>query len=324
MRYPGILLDERMGWGVDMKAVDKFGRKISEKTFKEIEKIGEKLSEIGYVESFGKPNLFRLSDGKITFFADLRGTRVVPIWENSRPLIYWHVNDKGARDDEQLIELLLEHCEKLYSQGVAWCFSFPETDEPGGYIYDHFGLIRKLSQIKFNDSEFIFGVEVSEPYDNPTKRCYFCRKLLASSNSFFCSDKHARQLYSRLMHERAIGLSDKIVRSCFICGQKETFTTNLDGRLSFQEFEREPVESLAIFTSGDIEMHHISRIPDRVIPLCSECHHKVHTELLRPDLKPEMTRREFFRARKKMSAARKREKRDRQWRNYMYGGVWRR
>ena len=116
-----------------------------------------------------------------------------------------------ARDDEQLIELLLEHCEKLYSQGVAWRFSFPETDEPGGFIYDHIEPIRKLSQIKFNDSEFIFGDEVSEPYDNPTKRCYFCRKLLTSSNSFFCTDKHARQLYSRLMHERAIGLSDKIV-----------------------------------------------------------------------------------------------------------------
>jgi hypothetical protein len=76
-----------------VKAVDKFDRKISEKTFMEIEKTGEKLCEIGYVESSGKSNLFRLFDGKITFFADLRGTRVVPIWEDSRPLIYWHVND---------------------------------------------------------------------------------------------------------------------------------------------------------------------------------------------------------------------------------------
>jgi len=43
-----------------MKAVDKFGRKISEKTFKEIEKTGGKLSKISYVESSEKPNLFRL------------------------------------------------------------------------------------------------------------------------------------------------------------------------------------------------------------------------------------------------------------------------
>lgn len=63
---------------------------------------GKKLKKLGYKESTTKPHLFykhikteiRSKDGQITrvngaVFADLRGTEIVPIWSDSRPLIYF-------------------------------------------------------------------------------------------------------------------------------------------------------------------------------------------------------------------------------------------
>ncbi len=50
---------------------------------------GKKLVENGYSESANKPNLFYSKKDYGIFFADMRGTKLAPIWNDPRPLFYW-------------------------------------------------------------------------------------------------------------------------------------------------------------------------------------------------------------------------------------------
>lgn len=84
-----------------MIPVDKFGNKIYTKTYKKMLRYSHILKSHGYKESKKKPNLFYRHDDeeyfwgetdnqctKVIFFADMRGTESVPIWENTSPLLY--------------------------------------------------------------------------------------------------------------------------------------------------------------------------------------------------------------------------------------------
>jgi len=48
----------------------------------------ERLIQAGYKESKKKPLLFYKPTKDCTFFADVRGTEIVPIWADSSPLFY--------------------------------------------------------------------------------------------------------------------------------------------------------------------------------------------------------------------------------------------
>lgn len=82
-----------------MKPLDKFGALIYPKAYDKMLGYGRVLKAHGYTESSGKPNLFYKHDGKayfygthqytvVTFFADMRGTQEVAIWEDPSPLFY--------------------------------------------------------------------------------------------------------------------------------------------------------------------------------------------------------------------------------------------
>lgn len=68
---------------------DKFGNEIYRKVFERLLIKGQILSINGYTESHDKPNMFykKLPEGIL--FADMRGTDMVPIWEDMSPLFYW-------------------------------------------------------------------------------------------------------------------------------------------------------------------------------------------------------------------------------------------
>lgn len=77
---------------------DKFGRAIYPKVFSTLQKIGRQLEQLGYYESRKKPNLFyrphKNAKFSVVFFADMRGTDVIPIWEAPRPMFYWNFEPK--------------------------------------------------------------------------------------------------------------------------------------------------------------------------------------------------------------------------------------
>jgi hypothetical protein len=68
---------------------DKFNNPIYPSKFRILQKQGELLMKIGYKESKNKPNLFYKSALGGVFFADVRGTKEVPIWKDTSPLFYW-------------------------------------------------------------------------------------------------------------------------------------------------------------------------------------------------------------------------------------------
>jgi hypothetical protein len=72
-----------------MEPVDKFGGPIFPHVFRKLTSIGKKLRCLGYSEAISKPNLFCRSTQIVVFFADMRGTKEVPIWSDPVPLFYW-------------------------------------------------------------------------------------------------------------------------------------------------------------------------------------------------------------------------------------------
>jgi hypothetical protein len=72
---------------------DKFGNPIYKKVFERLCIKGEILKLNGYFESIKKPNLFckKLPEGWL--YADMRGNKMVPIWEDTSPLLSWKFDE---------------------------------------------------------------------------------------------------------------------------------------------------------------------------------------------------------------------------------------
>ncbi len=73
---------------------DKFGGRIySDEVWSRMLATGKKLEELAYTESKNKPNLFYSKREYGIFYADMRGSDVVAIWDDPRPLFYWQFNE---------------------------------------------------------------------------------------------------------------------------------------------------------------------------------------------------------------------------------------
>jgi len=86
-----------------LRALDKFGHEIYPPAYDKMLAYSRVLKAHGYIESLRKPNLFYKHNGEVnfynsvdgkreytvvTFFADMRGTKEVPIWQDQSPLFY--------------------------------------------------------------------------------------------------------------------------------------------------------------------------------------------------------------------------------------------
>jgi len=76
-----------------MEPIDKFGNTIYPRVFQRMCLIAARLTDHGYQETRSKPNLLRCHYHHVTFWADLRGTTEVYIWEDTRALWYWQFHD---------------------------------------------------------------------------------------------------------------------------------------------------------------------------------------------------------------------------------------
>jgi len=68
---------------------DRFGNPIYPHVHSKMREIGRQLVALGYSEHTRKPDLYVCSHPSVTFYADLRGTAMVPIWEDTSALFYW-------------------------------------------------------------------------------------------------------------------------------------------------------------------------------------------------------------------------------------------
>jgi hypothetical protein len=129
-----------------MKAKDKFGNEIYSDSYDEICQYGARLKGLGYEEARDKPNLFYFQKtGGVAFFMDMRGTRQVKIWENTKTLFYWNIELSMptwaerrmlSRERERLLEHEVPLRLSFYTGFDEGSISDPFADfAPDGYCY---------------------------------------------------------------------------------------------------------------------------------------------------------------------------------------------
>jgi hypothetical protein len=124
-----------------MKPVDKFGHPIYGRTWQVLVEFGDRLGKAGYTEHHAKPNLFvrKMEDSRYgvngSYYADLRGTDIVPIWEDADPLFYAFF--RPTPHSWLARRLWSEEIGRLMSgYGIPTRLSFYNTSEPGGLFFD--------------------------------------------------------------------------------------------------------------------------------------------------------------------------------------------
>ena len=116
-----------------MEPKDKFGNEIYPKTYNKMLGYARILERHNYRESKKKPNLFYRKDGNVIFFADMRGTDMVPIWEDPSPLLYAQFPDNKPMWNQR--RLMKKEIETL----KICRLSFYDEYEPNGLMFDEYG-----------------------------------------------------------------------------------------------------------------------------------------------------------------------------------------
>jgi hypothetical protein len=143
-----------------MRPVDIKGRPIYSRIFSVLEKHGAKLVTLKWVESRKKPNLFYKTFSGIVVFADMRGTEIVPIWDEPYPYVY---DSAKSEEDWKRRRAVNKAVAELDSVNVPHRFSFYEECEPDGLFFGY-------------DEELADGT------------CKVCRKEF-DHDGLFCSDE---------------------------------------------------------------------------------------------------------------------------------------
>lgn len=184
-----------------MKPEDKFGRKIFPRIFKVLKRYGGLLSHAGWKESKSKPNLFYKTFGKIAVFADMRGTDVVPIWDNPYPLLYASSGEKDWKRRRAIRYAVNE----LESIGVPYRFSFFDMCEPDGLF--------------FGDEDEL-----------PDGRCKLCGDEI-NCDELFCSEKCRKaflQLKELSSEEQKQNLKCRLCGKVLTLGDRDTIKHHID------------------------------------------------------------------------------------------------
>jgi hypothetical protein len=181
---------------------DKFGRRIySDTVWNRMLRTGQKLAELGYQESKSKPNLFYAKTDGVAFFADLRGTKQMPIWDDARPYFYWEPNP----------EFPPWKCRRLVRQE-----------------YSRLGINEckvRLSFYFYKDPLFE-GSSSSVDEENSVFDCDdgFCRKCGKDfqDEGSFCSEECEKEYHESLK------------ATCAVCGKKIDFSKEEEHHISYK------------------------------------------------------------------------------------------
>jgi len=192
-----------------MEPFDVKGRPIKPHIFRQLQKIGKTLEDLEWRESRNKPNLFYKVFNRVTVFADLRGTEIVPIWEQPYPYIY-AINGFEEWERRRAIKVAVRDFD---IGGIEYRFSFYDTSEPDGLF---------------------FGPD-DEQTDGFCKMCGAEIKAGDIRTALFCSDQCDRA-YSQLTEMRREVDENKI--KCILCG-KPLGAFNSDTIVHHIEYEPE-------------------------------------------------------------------------------------
>jgi hypothetical protein len=158
-----------------MQPIDKFGNKIYENTYNKMLHFGDILLRFGYKESRNKANLFFKKSGQdFVFFADMRGTDTISIWEDPSPLLYATYPESMPKWERRRV-MEQEHA----SLGIGR-FSFYDECEPDGLFFGQGGDGYCIVCHKDFGSEGLFcSTRCEQAYEDMGKeRCSVCGKEL--------------------------------------------------------------------------------------------------------------------------------------------------
>lgn len=179
---------------------DKFGQEIYPNIYKKLLYNAIILQSKGYRESHDKPNLFYKPIREGVFFSDMRGTEDVPIWKDTRPLLYWRFNPDVPNWLRRRV--IKEELTDLFNEGCPCRLSF--------YLYNSEEFIETSADI--NESDGI--------YDWADGYCRFCGKDFHADGEF-CSDECEKNYML------------KIGATCAACGKKIEFLKEVRHHVSY-------------------------------------------------------------------------------------------
>jgi hypothetical protein len=245
-----------------MQPYDKMGRKIYPNCYDVLLRIGETLTRLGWRESKKSANLFYKELAGCIVFADMRGTEIVPIWEDPRPMIYVS-NDEKEQWKRRRSNIITK--KELDKAEVPYRHSFYDLCEEGGLEYGDINWDYKYPDV------------FAKGFCNLKS----CDKML-DDGDLFCS-KECELAYDQLQErelriEEAKGIN-RLPR-CAIC--KIKLKVNGPARLIEDPARGEMIvsplyrpENLEV-DSGTLIEHHISYEPEKKILVCPACHNKIH------------------------------------------------
>ncbi len=236
-----------------MKPVDKFGKPIYPGVFQTLQRIGISLEQLGFNESARKPNLFLRKDSCGTVFADMRGTKEIPIWGEICPLIYITLNQEFPA--WQIARIRKNVSRELSLAGVPYRFSFYDGCEPDDISYPEIH-----HKETFQDDLFEFFYNIYN--ELPDGYCRMCRKDIMD-DLYFCSKEHETAIAEDSFSTIVAG-SPK----CEICG-----AVKLQPLLEkFKEY----LDRNKIIYVSSLNEHHTCYYPEITMTICDSCHSKIH------------------------------------------------
>ena len=281
-----ILQEKMKADGVEAE-IDRFGREIPSHVVVKLNETRERLLGHGFRESSKKPRLYYISMkvnfpedkyGEIRIFVDFRGTEVIPISENMSGLTWCE------KLGEYRLENLAEGMGFLHEVGFDWT------------KWNGFGTSPLETQEFFRDYWIqhlgLFGISARPTFDQPS---VMVNKFEEASGTAAAELEHRMRETSEYVRS----YSDEIKpfskkeqwQHCRVCsrpGIPSGFWAD-----ALENWVREGVR---------LELHHVSYVPEVVIPVCKVCHTAIHSTDRYPHLKPEMTREQWIESRSRTNS----------------------
>jgi len=166
---------------------DKFGKDIYPNIFKELKRNEEVLLRSGYKEAKGKPNLFFRKTSHGILFADMRGTKDVPMWSDIRPLFFWNFDksvEKWIRRrliKQELLSLAKDGCEcRITFNHMAYSDEFPFGCAWGEWeLYEWDDGHCRVCGKDFRSDESFCSTECKQTWEDALKEtCKVCDKKI--------------------------------------------------------------------------------------------------------------------------------------------------
>jgi len=183
-----------------MNPKDKFGSTIFNYKFKELKKMEAILIHNGYMESKSKSNLFYKRHMLGRFYADMRGTKEVPIWEDTRPLFYWQFKP----------EVPMWKRRRAIKQELTGLF---HVGCPCRLAYDF-----QMNCEEFKNTSTSVGEDGTYVWDDGY--CEFCGKDFGGDSSF-CSKECELKYF------------DSLKKPCLACGEKMQLFEGIRHHISY-------------------------------------------------------------------------------------------